>query len=62
MTIKKKGLAALTTKKRKIIASQGGRAAHIKGTAHEFTRKEAKIAGKKGGDTRTKNLKNLTDN
>jgi uncharacterized protein len=31
------------------IARKGGRAAHSAGTAHEFTREEARIAGRKGG-------------
>ncbi len=31
------------------IASKGGRAAHEKGTAHEFTTEEARAAGRKGG-------------
>ena len=31
------------------IASQGGKAAHEKGTAHEFTPEEAREAGSKGG-------------
>jgi general stress protein YciG len=31
------------------IASQGGIAAHRKGTAHEWTPDEAKVAGRKGG-------------
>ena len=31
------------------IASKGGRAAHEKGTAHEFTSEEARAAGRKGG-------------
>ncbi len=31
------------------IASRGGKAAHEKGTAHEFTSEEAKEAGRKGG-------------
>jgi general stress protein YciG len=33
------------------IASKGGRAAHQKGTAHEWTAEEARIAGRKGGET-----------
>jgi len=32
------------------IASEGGRAAHQKGTAHEFTPEEARAAGRKGGE------------
>jgi len=35
--------------KQREIASKGGKAAHQKGTAHEFTREEARIAGRKGG-------------
>ena len=35
--------------KQKRIASLGGKAAHAKGTAHEFTPEEARIAGRKGG-------------
>jgi general stress protein YciG len=31
------------------IASKGGRAAHAKGTAHEWTSDEARVAGQKGG-------------
>lgn len=31
------------------IASLGGKAAHERGTAHEFTSEEAKVAGRKGG-------------
>jgi uncharacterized protein len=32
------------------IAAKGGRAAHQKGTAHEFTSEEARVAGRKGGE------------
>ena len=34
--------------KQKEIASKGGRAAHKKGTAHEWTSEEARQAGRKG--------------
>jgi len=37
--------------KQRQIASMGGRAAHEKGTAHEFTSEEAREAGRKGGET-----------
>ncbi len=33
------------------IASKGGKAAHAAGTAHTFSKEEAKVAGKKGGAT-----------
>lgn len=35
--------------KQREIASKGGKAAHQKGTAHEFTSEEARVAGRKGG-------------
>jgi general stress protein YciG len=35
--------------KQREIASKGGKAAHEKGTAHEFTSEEARLAGRKGG-------------
>jgi general stress protein YciG len=35
--------------KQKEIASKGGKAAHQKGTAHEWTSEEARDAGRKGG-------------
>lgn len=35
--------------KQREIASLGGKAAHQKGTAHEFTPAEAREAGRKGG-------------
>lgn len=38
--------------KQREIASKGGKAAHQKGTAHEFTSDEAKAAGRKGGRAR----------
>lgn len=36
------------------IASKGGKAAHAKGTAHEFTSEEAREAGRKGGQSSRK--------
>jgi general stress protein YciG len=47
--IKKRGFASMSTKKVKEIAARGGRAAHLKGTAHEFTSEEGRLAGIKGG-------------
>jgi hypothetical protein len=39
----------MTPEKQREIASKGGRAAHQKGTAHEWTSEEARSAGRKGG-------------
>jgi general stress protein YciG len=46
----KRGFASMDPNKQKEIASKGGRAAHAKGTAHEFTSDEARVAGRKGGE------------
>lgn len=44
-----RGFAGMESFKRRQIASKGGRAAHEKGTAHEFSSEEARAAGRKGG-------------
>ena len=46
---KRRGFAAMDRARQRAIASEGGRAAHRKGTAHEFTPDEARAAGHKGG-------------
>jgi len=47
----KRGFAAMDLSKQREIASLGGRAAHATGRAHEFTEDEARNAGRKGGET-----------
>ncbi len=44
-----RGFASMDRNKQREIASKGGRAAHQKGTAHEWTSDEAREAGRKGG-------------
>ena len=39
----------MSPEKQREIASKGGRAAHEKGTAHEWTPEEARSAGRRGG-------------
>jgi len=46
---KKRGFAAMSPEQQRAIASKGGKSAHAQGVAHEFSSEEAKIAGKKGG-------------
>ncbi len=50
-----RGFASMDPAKQREIASKGGKAAHAKGTAHEFTSEEAREAGRKGGQARGKN-------
>ncbi len=45
----KRGFSSMDKQKQREIASKGGKAAHEKGTAHEFTSDEARVAGRKGG-------------
>ncbi len=45
----RRGFASMSAEKQREIASKGGRAAHEKGTAHEWTPDEARSAGRKGG-------------
>lgn len=48
----RRGFASMPRDKQQQIASKGGKAAHAKGTAHEFTSEEARDAGRKGGHAR----------
>ena len=45
-----RGFASMDAERQREIARKGGRAAHEKGTAHEFTPDEARAAGRKGGE------------
>ena len=44
-----RGFASMDRNRQRDIASKGGKAAHQKGTAHEWTSEEARDAGRKGG-------------
>jgi general stress protein YciG len=58
-----RGFAALDRKLVSEIARKGGKAAHEKGTAHEFTGEEARAAGRKGGlATHAKRRKQVVEN
>jgi general stress protein YciG len=46
----KRGFASMDPARQRDIASKGGKAAHAKGTAHEWTADEARRAGRKGGE------------
>lgn len=44
-----RGFAGMDAERQRQISAEGGRAAHRKGTAHEFDSNEAREAGRKGG-------------
>ena len=56
-----RGFAAMDEEKQREIASKGGRAAHAKGTAHEFTPDEAREAGRKGGEAVSRDREHMAE-
>lgn len=50
MSNDKRGFGSMNDKEQREIASEGGKAAHEQGTAHEWTAEEARKAGRKGGE------------
>ncbi len=54
-----RGFASMDREKQREIASKGGRAAHAKGTAHEFDSGEAREAGRKGGVAVSRNREHM---
>jgi general stress protein YciG len=54
-----RGFASMDRSKQREIARKGGKAAHMKGTAHEWTSEEARLAGRKGGMASHKRRKPL---
>src|ERR1700722_9186657 len=55
-----RGFASMDAMKQREIARKGGRAAHVKGTAHEFTKDEARAAGRKGGERVSTNREHMS--
>jgi len=54
-----RGFAGMDESRQREIASKGGKAAHAKGTAHEFTPDEARRAGRKGGEVVSQNREHM---
>ena len=54
-----RGFAAMDREQQRRIASSGGRAAHQRGSAHEFSPDEAREAGRKGGRTVSQNREHM---
>jgi general stress protein YciG len=51
----------MDSEKQREIARKGGKAAHQKGTAHEFTSDEARAAGRKGGERVSANRAHMAE-
>ncbi len=58
---RKRGFAAMDQNQQREIASRGGQAAHQKGTAHEFSSAEARLAGQKGGEAVSRDRVHMAD-
>jgi general stress protein YciG len=56
-----RGFASMADEKQREIASKGGKAAHEKGTAHEFSPAEARKAGRKGGEVVSKDREHMSE-
>ncbi|MBK8248236.1 MAG: hypothetical protein IPK85_12635 [Gemmatimonadetes bacterium] len=56
----KRGFASMDPERQREIASKGGRAAHAKGTAHEWSKEEARQAGHKGGVVISRNRDHMS--
>lgn len=55
----KRGFASMDEERQREIASEGGRAAHASGHAHQFTSDEARRAGQKGGEAVSSNREHM---
>ena len=55
-----RGFAGMDEERRREVARMGGRAAHQKGTAHEFSSEEAREAGRKGGRAVSQNRDHMS--
>lgn len=56
-----RGFASMDPERQRQIAREGGKAAHVKGTAHEFTPEEARNAGRKGGETVSRDKEHMAE-
>lgn len=61
MSTSKRGFASMDKDKQREIASKGGKAAHERGTAHEFTSQEAREAGHKGGEAVSQDREHMSE-
>ena len=56
----RRGFASMDPARQREIASRGGRAAHEKGTAHEWSPDEARLAGRKGGEVVSRDREHMS--
>jgi general stress protein YciG len=56
-----RGFASMNAEKQREIARIGGRKAHERGTAHQFTHQEAVAAGRLGGEAVSRNRQHMAE-
>ena len=56
-----RGFASMAPERQREIASAGGRAAHERGIAHEFTSEEVREAGRKGGEAVSRDRQHMAE-
>jgi general stress protein YciG len=57
----RRGFASMDKARQREIASKGGKAAHQQGVAHQWSREEARVAGRKGGETVSRNKDHMSE-
>lgn len=57
----RRGFALMNAERQREIARKGGKAAHEKGTAHQFTSEEAREAGRKGGQAVSQHREHMVE-
>ena len=57
----RRGFALMSADRQREIARKGGKAAHEKGTAHQFTSDEAREAGRKGGQIVSRHREHMVE-
>ena len=56
-----RGFASMDPEQQREIASEGGKAAHQSGNAHEFDSEEAREAGRKGGESVSQDREHMSE-
>ena len=59
MSESNRGFAGMSPERRRAICAKGGRSAHEQGRAHEFSTKEAREAGRRGGEAVSKDREHM---
>jgi len=57
----KRGFASMDSARQRAIASKGGKAAHQQGVAHQWSPEEARAAGRKGGESVSRNKNHMAE-